>query len=320
MLGKVADHAAVGQIVGRYRAAADKSVIAIDSQFSTLMNVTYQAPHGVLIDHNQPDAPNNCKCFHTVRCAKSVLLVKPKRSEQGSLQIDSVVEAVGEDVAAVRLLLTDNPVVVDVPETYDRLTELEGVAGDPLHIAMKMEEATNRRQLSVDVRRCVRKFSQPSDDGQPYFRAGAQCPPLPKLGDVIAELTQPMQKRIVDRIAAENYPGAPYASGLDFVKDIAALCVKHPTFMKKKCGKVRALAALEEACKPMKVQYLLNMSRFIARNPDTSVPYGSTGCEPVHGEITTHYNSGIVSQSERYAQVFGKIFTMKKLVVEASRK
>ena len=63
----------------------------------------------------------------------------------------------------MRLLLSDNPVVVDVPETYDRLTELEGVAGDPLHIAMKMEEATNRRQnrISVDVRRCVRKFSQP---------------------------------------------------------------------------------------------------------------------------------------------------------------
>ena len=57
----------------------------------------------------------------------------------------------------------------------------------------------------------------------------------------------------------------------------------------------------------------MNITRYIARNPDRKVPYGTTGCEAVHGHIVSCLH-GITQMTSRYADVFADVFTICKLL------
>ena len=62
------------------------------------------------------------------------------------------------------------------------------------------------------------------------------------------------------------------------------------------------------------MEYLLNGPRWIARNPNIPVPYGTTGCEAVHGELAKFF-SGVMQQTARHARAMVSMFCFKKLVL-----
>eukprot|EP00974_Lingulodinium_polyedra_P042528 4083014-Lingulodinium_polyedra.AAC.1 len=75
---------------------ADKKVLAIDAQYSTLMNVIYQLPHGAVKDSTGAGRePGAIRCIHTVRGHDTVLLTKVAGTEGLGPQLQSLCEAVG---------------------------------------------------------------------------------------------------------------------------------------------------------------------------------------------------------------------------------
>ena len=75
------DSASVRGIERRCRAHADLRVLAIDGQFSTLMNVVYQVPHGATEPQDHGRSTSDVRVFHTMRSYDSTLLVVPKSGE-----------------------------------------------------------------------------------------------------------------------------------------------------------------------------------------------------------------------------------------------
>ena len=82
--------------VSNCRRAADKRVIGIDAQFSTLMTVLYQTPHGATSAYDAGGEEESAvRCIHTVRCKDTVLLTRTDFSEHVDRQRRSILEAVG---------------------------------------------------------------------------------------------------------------------------------------------------------------------------------------------------------------------------------
>ena len=118
---------------------------------------------------------------------------------------------------------------------------------------------------------------------------------------------------MVAAIKRKGYAGAPYKTANDFVRDVAASCINNPKIITRKAGKTTVLASLTDACFPRQLEYLMNITRYIARNPDRKFPYGTTGCEAVHGHIVSCLR-GITQMTSRYADVFADVFTICKLL------
>ena len=66
--------------------------------------------------------------------------------------------------------------------------DLECVAMDPIHVALKVEQATAgaKNACSVDLRRCLVKFASATDDGLPCFKKGDSLDGTPMLAQVQA--------------------------------------------------------------------------------------------------------------------------------------
>ena len=154
--------------------AATKRVLGIDAQFSTMMGVLYQIPHGINADRNADQLPplDEIHCIQTVRANDTVLLTKTKYSESFTAQLESLDEAVGPDGhAEVELLFSDNPSVLDTDELFVKFPNLECVVKDPIHIPLKLEQSVGEThsQCSNRLRMLMRKFIVGYDDGIPYY-------------------------------------------------------------------------------------------------------------------------------------------------------
>ena len=78
------------------RQSADNRIIAIDAQWSTLMNALYQVPHGVekYGDESVQDT-TKVHCIHTVSARDTLLLRRAQGSEGLGAQVSSLISAMG---------------------------------------------------------------------------------------------------------------------------------------------------------------------------------------------------------------------------------
>ncbi len=304
------------------RARADKRVLGIDGQYSVLMNVLYQVPHGQpapLVD----TCPTDAHTFLTVQCKDSVLLARPYPSEAFEHQIDALLRAVGEGGAAdVRLVASDNPPVLDRPALYLALPNNEAVAMDPLHVALNVEKASNEHptMFSQMLRKCLVKFGRPFNDGRPLYRAGMDVMVCAGLREVMESMSARRRDMIVRRVASDGYSNKSYDSVQMFVDDVAGLASQFPQELGKKTGKgVTVLDALAYATRPVMLEYLFNNTRLIARNPSVDVMYGTTRNEAFHEELKGFFRN-IRAVRARRAHLIGEVVTVTKLLAGATKK
>ena len=147
----------------------------------------------------------------------------------------------------IELLLSDNPTVLDQEVTYEQLPNVQGVGKDPIHIPLKVEQASREHKtlLSNRLRRCVLKFRNGLDDGKPYgskYRSPQTYVNLQKLRATMALKTAKRRLKCIDN---EKYPTEPYASANDFVKDVAALTIIHSDQMRRSTGKSTVLGSID---------------------------------------------------------------------------
>ncbi len=257
-----------------------KRVMCIDGQYSTLMSVVYQKPHGS-DSANQDCGKTDIHVFHTVRADSATLLVKPQYSEAQSCQLDSLSEATaGATVestraarAEVELLFSDSPSALDDDVSkrgrtslYSTFPNLLCVAKDPIHVALRVELARGGAvsPCSVCIRRCMVKFRRGGDDGCEYFRKGMRVPECLRLRDAIHAMSERVSEKRVSRIEKSGYTEMPYFTSKDFVLDIAAIAVKYKKeWRRKTSSKSTVLSSLAFATSPMEIQYLFNGARYV---------------------------------------------------------
>ena len=159
----------------------------------------------------------------------------------------------------------------------------------PLHIVLRAKKASREHLpgMTVCVRRCLTKLKLGVADGQPYFRAGGRTPPHPTLARCMAALTQRGARRKVRMMGTGSaYIATPYRDIDGLVWGIAALARCHPQQLRRKTGKRTTIRqTLAHACSPHELEYLANHGRFVAKNPDVGVPYGTTANEAYHREL-----------------------------------
>lgn len=77
--------------------------------------------------------------------------------------------------------------------------------------------------------------------------------------------------------------------------------------------KTTVYRSLDNATKPKELECLMNFIRFVARNPEVSVPYGTVSCEQMHNVLAGYFSDKTVCTA-RYATTMTELFTLKQLV------
>lgn len=307
-------------MVAESRARADKRVLGIDGQYSTMMSIQDQTKHGSARNPAVGDEPEALKVALTVRCPTGILITKPARSEKFEHLLETLREAVGRDgEKEVLIVFSDAPVTLDTLELYQQFPALLCVCKDTLHIALKLEQATREKinPLTSLLRRCLCKLQLPCDDGLAFFVAGRPLPEVLPLARLMRQTTPRMTRRRVSRIEEETFPTLPYPRFLDFLRDVAAIANTHKRFLSKSIGsgrrKVSVFASLQAAMGPTEVGYLQNIGRFAARYPCARMLHGTTHNEAYHLELKAFFRN-VMRQSRQHARMVCAIATVAKLV------
>ena len=129
-------------------------------------------------------------------------------------------------------------------------------------------------------------------------------------------MTERAAKIRLKHINGKDYPDQPYTRISTFVEDVAALAETYPQDMAKTIGKshTTVLSSLEHALRPVGLEYLLNGARFIGRNPDIPVMYGTTRNEAFHMQLKSFWRN-VMWQTSRNAKVVASLVTFAKLMV-----
>merc|ERR1712139_230841 len=120
------------------RAAANVSCLAIDSAYKQAMSVVGQPPHG------QPtENLDEVHVLTSVACVSGILVCKPKFSEHGNYQHETLISAVNPDrVSETRIIYTDNPteLATSTHALYRDFCNLQCIAKDPIHLVLSVEK------------------------------------------------------------------------------------------------------------------------------------------------------------------------------------
>ena len=313
-------HCRIKNMITKCREEADKTVIGIDGQYSTLLSVLYQTQHGA----SGAERKTGVHVQLSVQCMDSVLLVKPAPSEAFVHAKKALLEAVGSANGAmqVRMICSDAPISLEETALRAAFPRLQCLSKDPLHIALKVEQASGEKRtpLSNLIRRCIVKFSKGLDDGKPYYRGQRRRTDSQSLEDAMSSLSDAAAARAMSAIKAEGYPERPYRNAVSFIKDIASLCHMFPREMGKTTGKkTTVLGSLGYATSPAQLEYLLNLGRFIARNPGVQTMYGTTRNEAFHMQLKAFFRNVFI-QTERNARAVSSVCTFAKLLAGWARK
>ena len=336
LIESIVEHPVIRDGMVKCRAAASKAVLSIDAQYKTMQDVLYQIPHGQQRGQGNSVGHDEAHCIHTVRGSDTVLLTTVRATEGFHEQLLSLREAVnapgmepgnvsdsvGWKASGVQLIFSDAPVNLDRPELFAHFPDLVCIAMDPIHVALKVEQATGgaKNACSVDLRRCLLKFACPTEDGLACFKNGDKLDRTPTLAEVQASMTPARAQQLVDRIRSDAYTDEGYACVADFVLDVAALIVKHPSIMRRRTGKGCTVASsLKYATSNLQLQYLFNGSRYRARHPGVPVHYGTTGCEATHSKLSNFFQ-GTTQKSVRFARAWTTVFNVRMLVLSVVRR
>jgi hypothetical protein len=299
------------------RAAADKRVVGIDGQHSTLLSVLYQTPHGGKRDKSKEEPTDGSHVMLSVTCYDSVLLTKAAPSEFFTWQFEALKEAVGEGGAEdVLILLSDDPIALDKAPLFEHFVNATCVAKDPIHVALKIELASGEKvtAFSLLLRRCLQKFRCGVEDRKPYHRSGHPTPRSVSLATAMSSMTTQKAAAKVKGINNDGYETIPYRSADSFVQDVAAIAKSYPEELGRRINKkTTVLSSLAYATSGDALQYLMNNSRFVARNPEVPFSYGTTRNEAYHKELLAFYRN-VFQQTERHARDVAMVATSTKLL------
>jgi hypothetical protein len=316
---KLSCHHVLLAMKGMCRNTADKRIAGIDATYSVLLSVLHQTPHGKVKHNECVDQGPNLHAILTVQCLQSVLAVWPASSEAFENQLDALRHGLGDGgLNDLLLLFSDNPETADDDKLYDEAQNLECCAMDDIHPALKIEQVSGERvtKLSALYRRCLKKFNKPADDGRPYYKKGMRPITAPSLDDVVQATTNGAADKRLKAIQADTYPLEPYASALDHLTDVAALVVLFPEEMHRKKpgrGNPTILKSLRHSTRPVLLEYLMNASRFGARNPDIPMMTGTRRNEAYHQQLKSMFRN-VMFQTGRNARVVADIATLVKLL------
>ena len=310
-------HSRVASMIGLCRVQADTTVLAIDGQYSSVLNVLYQVPHG----RARSSTPSDVTDIHTmltVTCPDGVLDIVPSHSEGFPDLRSALLRSVGDGgTGRTRLIASDSPCTLDVPALFVEFPALECVAGDPLHVVLRVEKssAEKKTRLSKGLRVCTGKLRAGFEDGQPYFRHTMVVPEHVGLDSEFASMGSVWRRFRSTRIfESREYADLPYTRAADFVRDIAALAQSFPEQMPRKTkNKTTVYASLCESFQPRNLEYLLNYGRFVARNSNQVVPYGTTSNEAFHNELKGCF-SCVLHMTQRYVVAHARVISGMKLI------
>ena len=253
----------------------------------------------------------------TVQCSDSVLITWPAASENFDNQMAALEHALEEDgLSEPKLLFSDSPEVLDKEELFNKLTRLLCCAMDYMHPALKIETASGEKitPLSLKLRRCLKKFQIGSEDGRPYFKTGMKPMAAKTLDEAIATMTHKIADNRLKAIDSDNYHMESYRNALDFQKDVAALCIAFASEMPKRTSKKTTIKdSLRYATRPVALEYLMNGSRFAARQPDIDLMAGTTRNEAYHLQLKFMFRN-VMHQTGRNAKIVAGVATLIKLL------
>ena len=311
-------HPVIKQAHLHCKEATDKRVLAIDGQYSTLMNILYQVPHGSRISETVGQG-RDARVLLSVRSADSIIHLHVAPNEGIEHQRIALNSAVGDHRPRdTRLLLSDSPLILDVPAIYQDFESLECIGGDPLHVALRLEKASNQKKnlLSKGVRACMSKLRNGYSDNRAYYKRGMAVPCHLDFDEALQRMSDSIASRRVRRILKDaDYMKAPYRTASELVRDITATwCKSCPKdIVKIAKNKTTVLASLKASMSAEQVEYLLNYARFISRNQDVPVPYGTTGNEAFHNELKGFFRC-VYTPKRRYVKSLVDVIAAVKSV------
>lgn len=319
------NHIQIKGMMEKCRGALDMRLLFIDGQYSAFLSILFQTKHGSRGhgDHN-PYAPDLHVALN-VKCIDGLINVHPAPNEKAEHQIAAINEGIGEGrKETVLAICGDNPPELDKPDTFREYPNLECIIKDPLHIALKAEQAFNEKTVDMTalIRRCVIKFKHGYDDGLSYFKKETGGVGPSTLPAVKAAMSARTAERLVTTIKNNAYPERPYTSTNDFVRDLAAITIMYPAKAIRKIPKSKGttvLGSLIYATKLENLGYLFNHSRFIARHPDIGDFYGTSSVEAFQLQFKSWFRN-IFHQSGRNAVLVCKACTLAQLLIANLKK
>lgn len=275
-----------GHVHKRFRSSVEKRIVEIDGQFSTLLSVVYQTPHGSKHLPPYDSSETGCdkdaaprafllKVFHTVRSSGVALLVEPQPSEHWEYQLDSLRKATEgvthqstlESRGQVELIYSDSPVSLDEAPVYTTFPSLKAIAKDPVHVALAVEKPGDgkaRHAMTSILRRCLYRFRHGADDGLPYYKSGGNVPAALDLKTLIRDMSEQTAKRRVALMEKPGFADMPYFALDEFVRDVAALAIVYPSVVRRRTkNKGTVLSSLAFATSPKELQYLHNGPKYV---------------------------------------------------------
>ena len=310
-------HPALLAAADRCRAQCDVRVLGIDGCYKSLMSVLYQVPHG---QKRQIDAGNSQDGLHvllTVQCSESILNIHGAPSESAPHQVEALRGSVRkQDLNKVLMICSDYPVVLDGHVQLRKVfKKILCVCKDLLHIAIKVEKATNEHptKFSHAIRRCLAKLRLGAFGRSRYYRKGVSSDGPSALPGLLRSMTPSESKRLYTRLQTDTYIDRPYTDISHFVEDLAAICLQYPDMMSKKTeGRSTVQSSLENATTVQELGYVKNFCKFVANNPSLEVMFGTTRNEAFHKQLKTFYRN-VMHQLRRHALCVAAVATFAKL-------
>ena len=152
------------------------------------------------------------------------------------------------------------------------------------------------------------------DDGQPYFWKSSTSSGASTLSAVMSSMSTQTANARMRRIKADDYKYMPYMSEDAFVSDVATLCKLHPQDMRRIVDKKTTIfSSLQYSTAPAMLGYLMNLPRYIARNPHAQTMFGTTGNEAFHNQLKGWFRN-VFFQTARNAELVCQVATSAKLL------
>ena len=171
--------------------------------------------------------------------------------------------------------------------------------------------------MSQLLRRCTYKFDAGHDDGKAYYSSTtAPVSAASRLTQAIDSITKRQAEMRVRQIRSQGYPKKPYRQADDFLKDVASICKLFPSELKRHTNKKKrttVLASLNYATSAAAVEYMMNLPRFIARNPRVTTTYGTTSNEAFHNQFKSFFRN-VFFQTGRHLQFVCDLVAMIKVL------
>jgi hypothetical protein len=113
-----------------------------------------------------------------------------------------------------------------------------------------------------------------------------------------------------------TYADKAYKNIDELVIDIAALARMFPESMRRSVGKgMTVRARLVQSTSAKSLEYLANYARFISRNLNIKVPYGTTKNEAFHEPFKASFRN-LRQTSAKYVKTHARIVTVATLIAE----